>query len=57
MINNGNTSNNFANLLNYIVLHIYKLYINIQDIDHATIIFNTITRYLAPSANEDIIIG
>ena len=46
MINNVNTSNRSAKLLNYTVLHIYIMYINIQDIENMVITFNTIKRYL-----------
>ena len=57
MINSGNASNNFANLLDYIVPHIYKLYINIKDIENATITFNAITRYLFNGIYSESITG
>ena len=57
MINYGNISNSSMKLLNYTVLHIYKIYINIQDIENATITFNAITRYLFNDIYSESITG
>ena len=57
MINYGNISKISMKLLKYTVLHIYKWYINIQDIENTTITFNAITRYLSSSTNYDSILG
>ena len=57
MIKDANISNISTHLLNYTVLYIYELYINIQDIENAKIKFNTITRYLSSRINSYSIMG
>ena len=53
VINYGNILNSSTKLLNYNVLHIYKLYVNIQDIENVTITFNAITWYLFSGIDPD----
>ena len=53
MISYGNILNSSTKLLNYNVLHIYKLYVNIQDTENVTITFNAITWYLFSGIDPD----